>query len=159
MFSRKYPIISSDFLHISFFFQYMSLRIWRFLLKDAMGQRQRRTIVLLFDVLARMHEKTFTDNQLKQLTEDTNVVLVLLERDLPYWLCNITTHIIRHITTKIIENGPIYSSWMYPYERMNSWLTRRANNRSKVEECIMETYQVCIHQKVSKNFQEKNGVH
>ena len=32
---------------------------------------------------------------------------------------------------------------MYPFERMNSYITRRGNNRAKMEECIMETMQVC----------------
>ena len=68
--------------------------------------------------------------------------MVLLERDCPIWLCNITTHLFRHIAEKIADNGPLYSIWMYTFERMNSWLTRRAMNRSKTEECVMETAQV-----------------
>ena len=105
--------------------------------------RQRRTLVYLFHVLSKMHEKEFTMAQLDKLESDTNLALALIERDCPLWLCNITTHILRHIPNKIRENGPLYSSWMYPYERVNSWLTRRVMKRSQVEECIMETYQVC----------------
>ena len=106
--------------------------------------RQRRTLVFLFHVLSNMHEKEFTVKQLEKLESDITVALALIERDCTLWLCNITTHLLRHIPGKIKENGPIYSSWMYPYERANSWLTRRVMKRSQAEECIMETYQVCL---------------
>ena len=76
------------------------------------------------------------------MKEELNIAIALLERDCPLWLGNITTHILRHIAEKIEENGPMYSSWMYPFERMNSYITRRVNNRSRVEQCIMETIQV-----------------
>ena len=70
--------------------------------------------------------------------------MALLERDCPLWLGNITTHILRHLAAKIRENGPMHASWMFPFERMNSYITRRANNRSTIEQCIMETVQVRI---------------
>ena len=68
--------------------------------------------------------------------------MVLLEQDCPIWLCNITTHLVRHMLKKITDNGLLYSSWMYPFERMNFWLTSRAMSRSKTDEYIMETAQV-----------------
>lgn len=68
--------------------------------------------------------------------------LALMERDCPASISNITTHILHHVARKVSDYGPIYSTWMYPFERMNSYITRRANNRSRVERCIMETIQV-----------------
>ena len=76
------------------------------------------------------------------LIEETNLALALLERDFPIWVANITTHLLRHIPEKIVENGPLYATWMFPYERLNSWMSRRAMNRYNTEQCIMATYQV-----------------
>ena len=93
-----------------------------------------------FDVLQELHSKKFTSEGIDK--GDVTKVMVLLERDCPIWLCNITAHLVRHIVEKITDNVSLYSSWMHIFERMNSWLTKRAMNRSKTEECIMETIQV-----------------
>ena len=93
-----------------------------------------------FDVLQELHSKKFTSEGIDK--GDVTKVMVLLERDCPIWLCNITAHLVRHIVEKITDNVSLYSSWMHIFERMNSWLTKRAMNRSKTEECIMETTQV-----------------
>ncbi|XP_066922336.1 uncharacterized protein [Clytia hemisphaerica] len=104
--------------------------------------KQRRTLVFFFDVMARTHARKFTNEELSSLEEDMKIALALLERDCSIYLANITTHILRHLTTKIRDNGPLYAFWMYAYERMNSWITRRVMSRSKMEECIMETVQI-----------------
>ena len=56
-----------------FYFQYTSLRIWRFLLRDAMGAQQRQTMLIFLDVLARIHNETFRKEQIGQLELDTNM--------------------------------------------------------------------------------------
>ena len=127
---------------ISFFLQYTANRIWTFLLRDVLPLSQRRKLTVFFDVLQELHSKKFTSEGIEKLKCDVSKVMVLLERDFPIWLCNINTHLVCHIVEKIADNGPLYSSWMHTFERMNSWLTRRAMNRSKAEECIMETAQV-----------------
>ena len=38
--------------------------------------------------------------------------------------------------------GPVHSTWMFPYERFNSWLCRRAMSRKHPEATILRTYQV-----------------
>lgn len=65
-----------------------------------------------------------------------------MERDLPIALQNVTTHILRHMVEGIAKFGPLYTTWMFPFERMNSWFTRRVLNRQYPESTIMETYQV-----------------
>ena len=96
----------------------------------------------LFSVLTKLHSKIYRKDEVGELVENVNVSMSLLERNCPLWLANITTHILRHIAEKIIENGPMHASWMFPFERMNSYITRRALNRNKIEETIMETIQV-----------------
>ena len=51
-------------------------------------------------------------------------------------------HLIPHIVSGIKQFGPVYGTWMYPYERFNSWMCRRALNRAHPEVTIMETYRV-----------------
>ena len=116
--------------------------MWNYLLRGSLPKKQRRTLTFFFWVIAKLHQKTFEESKLIKLLEEVNVAMALLERDCPLWLGNITTHILRHIAEKLSENGPMYASWMYPFERMNSYITRRANNRSTIEQCIMETVQV-----------------
>lgn len=65
-----------------------------------------------------------------------------MERDLPIALQNVTTHILRHMVEGIAKFGPLYTTWMFPFERMNSWFTRRVLNRQYPESTIMETYQI-----------------
>ena len=89
---------------------------------------------------SRASQQKFTSEGIEKLV--VSKVMVLIERVFPIWLCNITTHLVRHMVEKIADNGPLYSSWMSPFERMNSRLTRRAIHRSKTDECIMETAEV-----------------
>ena len=51
-------------------------------------------------------------------------------------------HLLHHIARGIELYGPVYGTWMFAYERFNSWMTRRAMNRSRPEATIMETYRV-----------------
>lgn len=55
---------------------------------------------------------------------------------------DITTHLMHHIVDSIKRFGPVYSTWMYAFERFNSWLCRRALNRYRPEATTMETYRV-----------------
>ena len=51
-------------------------------------------------------------------------------------------HLIRHIVDGMQQFGPVYATWMYGYERFNSWLHRRVTNRRYPEATLMETYRV-----------------
>ena len=93
----------------------------------------------LFDVLARTHTRKFDEEELTTLEDDMKIAISLLERDCTVYLANITTHLLQHIISKMKDNGPLYAFWMYAFERMNSWITRRVMNRAKIEECVMET--------------------
>ena len=49
-------------------------------------------------------------------------------------------HLLHHAVEGIQRYGPVYSTWMYPFERFNSWLCRRVLNRARPEATVMETY-------------------
>ena len=51
---------------------------------------------------------------------------------------------IHHLVDGVKEFGPTHSTWMYAYERFNSWLHRRVMNRRYPESTLMETYAVGI---------------
>ena len=48
-------------------------------------------------------------------------------------------HLIRHIFDGVKHSGSVYASWMFAYERFNSWLHRRVMNRRYPEATLMET--------------------
>ncbi len=48
----------------------------------------------------------------------------------------------RHVVEGIEKFGPVYATWMYSFERFNSWMCQRALNRAHPEVTIMETYRV-----------------
>ena len=46
------------------------------------------------------------------------------------WECNaITMHLLHLIPDGIATYGPVYGTWMYSFERFNSWMCRRALTR------------------------------
>jgi len=53
-------------------------------------------------------------------------------------------HLVRHVAEGIEQFGPVYGTWMYPYERFNSWLCQRVKNRAYPEATVIETYRVRI---------------
>ena len=55
----------------------------------------------------------------------------------------VTNHILHHLPEGIQKFGPVHGTWMFAYERFNSWLCRRAMNRKHPEATILRTYQVC----------------
>ena len=56
----------------------------------------------------------------------------------------ITNHILHHLPEGIERFGPVHGTWMFAYERFNSWLCRRALNRRHPEATILRTYQVML---------------
>ena len=55
-----------------------------------------------------------------------------------------TTHLLHYTADGMLQRfGPVHSTWMYAYERFNSWMGRRAMNRCFPEATIMATYRVC----------------
>lgn len=44
-------------------------------------------------------------------------------------------HILHHVVPGIQKYGPVYGTWMYSFERFNSWMCRS-------EATVLETYRV-----------------
>ena len=134
--------------------------VFKYCLRDMLGQKQHETLCFFLDVmtsvLAECHDPALVDN----LTDQVNLALARLERGFPisiqvsYKIYNhimlknnikdISTHLLHHIVNGIKWFGPVYSTWMYSFERFNSWLCRRSLNRFRPEATIMETYRVII---------------
>ena len=76
------------------------------------------------------------------LETETHVVLSLLERDFPVSLNVIVTHLLHHLPYYIKNYGPVYGYWMYPFEHLNCWISRRVTNRRfpDHESTVVETY-------------------
>ena len=132
-----------------------------------LGRKQEETLIFFLDTVTLLLSESHVNCKLKELKDKLNVALALIERDFPIsiqvyiglkaynvHMCigfvvliqDITTHLMHHIIDGIEQFGPVYSTWMYSYERFNSWLSRRALNRFRPEATIMETYRVSIQQ-------------
>ena len=59
-----------------------------------------------------------------------------------FYMQVMSLHLMHHIVQGIEWFGPVYGTWMFPYERFNSWMCRRALNRAHPEATIIETYRV-----------------
>ena len=115
--------------------------MWLYSLRDLLPEIQQRTFNYFFGVLSHLFARELTTSQLDIHELHLHQSLALMERD---FLANITTHICHHFCKYMKRFGPVYSSWMFSFERMNSWISRRCNNKAHMERCVMETYQVSI---------------
>ena len=51
-------------------------------------------------------------------------------------------HLLLHHVPGIRQFGPVYGTWMFSFERFNSWMCRRAINRAFPEVTVIQTYRV-----------------
>ncbi|XP_028515012.1 uncharacterized protein LOC110239599 isoform X2 [Exaiptasia diaphana] len=116
--------------------------IIKYCLQDALGNNQRATFLSFLDFLKKVHSDEHTDESIKELQLEVNLVCARIERDFPVSVQVISLHLIRHIVDGIKIQGPTHSWSMWMYERFNSWISRRVMNRKTPEATIMRTYQV-----------------
>lgn len=139
----------------------MCHNILKYCLREALGERQRKTLFRFLDSLRDLVNEEQDIGQLDTIETELNFTLALMEKDFPitlqvkfhdkisvignikqYSLQVIMMHILHHIVDGIRYKGPVYGTWMFPYERFNSWVCKRALNRANPEVTIMETYKV-----------------
>ncbi|XP_050402379.1 uncharacterized protein LOC126818822 [Patella vulgata] len=120
--------------------QIATQNILKYCLRGTLGIRERTTLFFLLDCLRDICAESDADDELDELEVKVNKALALFKRDFPVHLQNITTHFIHHIVPDIKKYGPIYSTWMYVFERFNSWICKRALNMQYPEVSAIETY-------------------
>ncbi|VDI69941.1 Hypothetical predicted protein [Mytilus galloprovincialis] len=111
-------------------------------LHGLLGPEQERTLLKLFDVLKKLTKEEYKVADLEQLQEETHEALALIERDFPLSLQTITMHLLHHIPEGFPRYGPLYGRWLFPYERVNCWITRQVLNKHRIESTVMETYAI-----------------
>ncbi|XP_021354483.1 uncharacterized protein LOC110450989 [Mizuhopecten yessoensis] len=114
--------------------------ILKFCIRGLLGNLQRRTLFMLLDCFSDICCEHQSLDELDELEGRFNTALARLERDFPITLQNITTHILHHIIDGIRSFGPVYGTWMYVFERFNSWLCKRSLNMCHPEATATETY-------------------
>lgn len=117
--------------------------ILKFCLRGMLGRKQRSTLFKLFDVLESICAEDILADSIDALEQQVHTVLALIERDFPVSMQVIVFHLLHHLPMYIKRFGPVYSFWMYHYERFNSWLTRRVLNRRYPEATVVATYRLC----------------
>ncbi|VDI64678.1 Hypothetical predicted protein [Mytilus galloprovincialis] len=111
-------------------------------LRGLLPSKQETTLGKLFNVIELLTSESYHENELEFIIESTSEAVSLVERDFPIALQTITTHLLHHIPEGFANFGPLYGRWLFPFERVNSWITRQALNKNKIEATIMETYAI-----------------
>ncbi|XP_052097487.1 uncharacterized protein LOC127732488 [Mytilus californianus] len=111
-------------------------------LRGLLPKRQENTLRKLFSAIDMMTHESYDSDELDDIIQFTSEAMSLLERDFPIALQTITTHLMHHIPEGYADFGPLYGRWLFPFERINSWITRQALNKNKIEATIMETYAI-----------------
>ena len=101
--------------------------IIKFCIRGLLGTKQRSTLFKFCDVMSRLCCQQITEN-IDDLELETHQVLALMERDYPVSLHVIVFHLLHHLPFYLRQFGPVYGYWMYPFERFNSWISRRVLN-------------------------------
>lgn len=120
--------------------QLASQGILKYCLRGMLGEDPRKTLFKLLDSIQEICKETQSLDDLDEMDRKLSRALALLERDYPVYLQNITTHLLHHIIEGIKQYGPIYSTWMYVFERFNSWICKRALNKCHPENTAIETF-------------------
>lgn len=116
--------------------------ILKFCVRGMLGRNQRRTLFKLFDVIDNICMEDVTMDTINELELEVHHTLALFERDFPVTLQVIVFHLLHHLPSYVKHFGPVYGFWMYPYERFNSWISRRVLNRRYPESTVIETYRL-----------------
>ena len=114
--------------------------ILKYCLVNLLGSRQRSTLFKLFDLLSKLYSSEISDESSLLLEQETHKTLAMMERDFPVSLHVIVFHLLHHLPSFLARLGPVNGYWMYPFERFNSWISRRVTNRRFPESTVVETY-------------------
>lgn len=101
------------------FKQIASQGIFKCCIRCLLDERCRDTILKVFDSISDMCKESQEVYEIDTLEVNLNRASVLLERDFPLSLGNITTHLLHHIPDNIRSFCPVYGTWMYVFERFN----------------------------------------
>ena len=120
----------------------VSTHILKYTLRGLLGKQQRETIFFFLNVLADLCAEVIDVATLDTLEYNVHKALSLIKRDFPVSLNVSVFHLLHHLPTYLRRFGPVYSFWMYPFERYNSWIIRRVLNRRYPEATAVETYRL-----------------
>ena len=116
--------------------------ILKFCLRNMLAHNQRHTLFELFDEITALCTEEIDSMHITDLESRVHKALVLIERDFPLSMQFIVFHLLHHLPMFLRRFGPVYGFWMFPYERFNSWFTRRVTNRRYPEATVVETYRL-----------------
>ena len=122
--------------------QILSCGVLKYCIRGLLGDFQRKTLYELSDVVSKLVDEEINPVHLDKLEYRVHRVLSLLERDFPVSIQVVMLHLLHHLPFYIRRFGPVYGYWMFPVERFNSWIARRALNRRYPESTVLETYRL-----------------
>ena len=116
--------------------------ILKFCIRGLLGEKQRHTLFELCDLISCLNSETVDMQMLDSIEYRLHNALSLVERDFPVSLNVISLHLLHHLPMYIRRFEPVHGYWMYPMERLNSWISQRVLNRRFPESTIMASYRL-----------------
>lgn len=120
----------------------LSSGILKYCIRGLLGKDQRTTLIELCNVVQLLCAEEVIPTHTDALEYRVHRVLSCIERDFPVTIHTVSLHLLYHLPMYIRRFGPLYSFWMYPMERFNSWIAHRVLNRRYPEATVMETYRI-----------------
>lgn len=114
----------------------------KFCLRNMLAHNQRLTLFELLEVITDLCTEEIDSIRVADLESRVHKALVLIEKDFPLSMQVIVFHLLHHLPMFLRRFGPVYGFWMYPYERFNSWITRRVTSRRYPEATVVEKYRL-----------------
>ena len=116
--------------------------ILKYCIRGVLGDEQRCTLFELCDVISALTSETIDTKVLDSIDYRLHRALSLIERDFPVSVNVVSLHLLHHLPSFVRRLGPVHGYWMYPMERLNSWISRRVLNRRFPESTVMATYRL-----------------
>lgn len=136
LFAKSVHLKSVEWRHV------LASGILKYCIRGFLGKRQRLTLYEICDIIAALSVSMIDPSELDDTEYRVSKALSLLERDYPVSIHVIVFHLLHHLPMYVRLYGPLHGFWMYPFERFNSWISRRVLNKRYPESTVIETYRL-----------------
>jgi hypothetical protein len=104
------------------------------------GVEQRAAFNQLLHACNCLQRKQFTASELQELEGEVLLAICMIEAFLPINEMDIKLHALLHLTQKIRNSGPLWTTSMFPYEGMWSKLVNWATNQASPELSLLRNF-------------------
>ena len=119
--------------------EYLSKNVMLYAIRDWSNDKLKRSLMFWLSVMNRLVSYEVDIRCHEKIKQDMSLAACLMERDFPLVVSYITTHLLLHEPDTCSKFGPVHSRWMFPYERLNSFISRRVQGKKHPESSAIKT--------------------